>query len=198
MATVRGGPVRTHVQSFVDRCAAATRAESFGTYPGHSPSLDLAVDIFVPVNSVTLGNAITSFAIDNQVLYGMRYIIYRQRIWHRLDQRWAPMDDRGSQTANHYDHVHVSFEPTAPVTVPVPPKPTFPLPEVPTLSPSAFRVVHGGLDWVFDGPSRVFWPTGTNAQLKFLDALGVKERGPVEDSVFDMLAAFANQWDEPR
>ena len=27
---------------------------------------------------------------------------------------WDPMEDRGSITQNHYDHVHVSFEETGP------------------------------------------------------------------------------------
>jgi hypothetical protein len=27
---------------------------------------------------------------------------------------WRPMEDRGSITQNHCDHVHVSFEPSAP------------------------------------------------------------------------------------
>ncbi len=68
-------------------------------------------------------------------------------------------------------------------------------PEVP-LSPSAFRVTHGGLDWVFDGPSHIFYATGTQAQLVFLNASGVKERGAVDDTVFAMLSDMANAWTE--
>jgi hypothetical protein len=38
------------------------------------------------------------------------YIIYRQRIWdvRMPSSGWVPMEDRGSITANHYDHVHIS------------------------------------------------------------------------------------------
>lgn len=41
---------------------------------------------------------------------GIMYIIYRQRIWdvRMASSGWVPMEDRGSITANHYDHVHIS------------------------------------------------------------------------------------------
>jgi hypothetical protein len=37
-------------------------------------------------------------------------VIYRQHIWtvQRSSEGWRPMSDRGSPTANHMDHVHVS------------------------------------------------------------------------------------------
>jgi hypothetical protein len=38
---------------------------------------------------------------------GIKYLIWRQRIWYP-GGGWKPMEDRGSATANHYDHVHVS------------------------------------------------------------------------------------------
>jgi hypothetical protein len=37
----------------------------------------------------------------------IKYIIWKQRIWYP-GGGWEPMEDRGSATANHYDHVHVS------------------------------------------------------------------------------------------
>lgn len=122
MAKVRGGiAVRSHVQAFADACQAATGADNFGTYNGHSPSADRALDIFVPVNSDTLGNAIAQFAIDNLEGYGVDYIIYRQRIYNpEIAPYWRGMADRGDLTQNHYDHVHVSFEGTAPKPGPIP------------------------------------------------------------------------------
>lgn len=122
MATVRGGiAVRPHVQSFADACQAATGASNFGTYNGHSPTADRALDIFVPVNSAELGTAICDFAIKNLEDYGVDYIIYRQRIYNpEVAPYWRGMPDRGDLTQNHYDHVHISFEPTAPKPGPVP------------------------------------------------------------------------------
>jgi hypothetical protein len=37
-------------------------------------------------------------------------VIYAQKIWSvkRGGEGWRGMSDRGSVTANHYDHVHVS------------------------------------------------------------------------------------------
>jgi len=112
---VRGGKVRPHVQAFADDCARATGAQSFGTYPGHSPSIDRALDIFTPLNSRALGDAICEFAVANLDHYGVDYIIYRRRIYNpEISRSWRPMADRGSPTQNHDDHVHVSFGATAP------------------------------------------------------------------------------------
>jgi uncharacterized protein YraI len=41
---------------------------------------------------------------------GVTYVIYQQQIWLVGDptDQWKTMEDRGSKTANHFDHVHVS------------------------------------------------------------------------------------------
>jgi uncharacterized protein YraI len=41
---------------------------------------------------------------------GVTYVIYEQQMWMAGDPtgRWETMEDRGSKTANHFDHVHVS------------------------------------------------------------------------------------------
>jgi hypothetical protein len=41
---------------------------------------------------------------------GVTYVIYEQKIWQAGNptSEWKVMPDRGSATANHYDHVHVS------------------------------------------------------------------------------------------
>jgi hypothetical protein len=146
MAIVRGGTVRPHVQAFADAVARSTGAASFGTYNGHSPSIDRALDIFVPVSSAALGNAVCDFALANLERFGIDYVIYRQQIYNpEIARYWRWMADRGSPTANHYDHVHVSFATKAPPGPdPKPPAPPTPTPtdepkEVPTL-------------FVFDGP----------------------------------------------
>ncbi|MQA85627.1 MAG: hypothetical protein GEV03_13610 [Streptosporangiales bacterium] len=52
---------------------------------------------------------IANWAKDNADRLGIMYIIYRQQIWDiRSGGGWEAMEDRGSVTANHYDHVHVS------------------------------------------------------------------------------------------
>ena len=41
---------------------------------------------------------------------GVAYVIYQQQIWlvGRPTTQWQAMEDRGSRTQNHFDHVHVS------------------------------------------------------------------------------------------
>ncbi|WP_372509255.1 hypothetical protein [Actinomadura madurae] len=39
---------------------------------------------------------------------GISYVIWKQRIWNVRGGGWRPMEDRGSITQNHYDHVHIS------------------------------------------------------------------------------------------
>jgi hypothetical protein len=59
---------------------------------------------------VQLGYAIAAWAQAHASRLGIMYIIYRQRIWdiRMASSGWVPMADRGSITANHFDHVHIS------------------------------------------------------------------------------------------
>jgi hypothetical protein len=63
-----------------------------------------AVDIMC---STAEGNEIASFLQANAGTLKIKYLIWRQRIWYPGGS-WQAMEDRGSTTANHYDHVHVS------------------------------------------------------------------------------------------
>ncbi|HYE79568.1 MAG TPA: hypothetical protein VEI97_16395 [bacterium] len=111
-AIVRGGVgvVLPHVQAFADDCEKATGVASYGTYPGHQPNIRQALDIFVPVNDPTLGNAVCDFALRNLDHYGVDYVIFRQRIYNpEVATYWRAMADRGDLTQNHFDHVHISF-----------------------------------------------------------------------------------------
>jgi hypothetical protein len=60
--------------------------------------------------SGSLGDAIASYVRSHAAKFGVSYVIWSQRIWsvERSSEGWRPMPDRGSATANHYDHVHVS------------------------------------------------------------------------------------------
>ncbi len=61
-------------------------------------------------SSIQRGYDIAAWAQANASRLGIMYIIYRQRIWdvRMASSGWVPMEDRGSITANHYDHVHIS------------------------------------------------------------------------------------------
>ncbi|NYG07454.1 hypothetical protein BJ986_001941 [Phycicoccus badiiscoriae] len=64
-----------------------------------------AVDIMC---GTAQGNEIASFLQANAGTLNIKYLIWRQRIWYPGGGSWQGMADRGSPTANHYDHVHVS------------------------------------------------------------------------------------------
>ena len=53
------------------------------------------------------GDRLAACALSNRAALGITYVIWRQRI--NFGKGWQSMEDRGSVTANHYDHVHVSF-----------------------------------------------------------------------------------------
>ena len=55
------------------------------------------------------GDRLAACAIRNRAALGVSYVIWRQRI--DTGSGFRAMEDRGSPTANHFDHVHVSFVP---------------------------------------------------------------------------------------
>ena len=76
----------------------------------------LAVDFIVPESSA-LGDQIAEYTAANMTSRGVSYIIWKQRFYAPFNSIYGPaytwnlMPDRGSITENHYDHVHVSFNP---------------------------------------------------------------------------------------
>jgi hypothetical protein len=62
------------------------------------------------------GDRLAACALRNREALGVAYVIWRQRI--NFGDGWERMADRGGDTANHYDHVHISFERRSPSAVP--------------------------------------------------------------------------------
>lgn len=64
----------------------------------------------VMVSSSSLGDAIAAWVREHYAELGVSEVIWAQRIWtvERSSEGWRWMEDRGSSTANHYDHVHVT------------------------------------------------------------------------------------------
>ncbi|MFB4311410.1 hypothetical protein [Actinomadura sp. GTD37] len=55
------------------------------------------------------GDRVAQYVIDNASRLGIKYVIWKQRIYDmRGSGGWRQMEDRGSVTQNHFDHVHVS------------------------------------------------------------------------------------------
>ncbi|EEQ30456.1 hypothetical protein McanCB56680_003836 [Microsporum canis] len=61
------------------------------------------------------GRLMAEWVMYNRKALNLKYVIWGQRIWNpSIDSEcpwtlWRPMEDRGSITQNHWDHVHVSY-----------------------------------------------------------------------------------------
>ena len=89
-------------------CAAFPEITSYGTFRGDGEHAQgLAIDIMV---SGDRGWEVAEFVRAHYAELGVNYAIYSQNIWsvERSGEGWRAMEDRGSTTANHYDHVHVT------------------------------------------------------------------------------------------
>lgn len=89
-------------------CAAFPELTSYGTFRNDGDhGRGIAIDIMV---SGDRGWEVAEFVRDNYADLGVSYLIYAQKIWsvQRSGEGWRGMSNRGSATANHYDHVHVT------------------------------------------------------------------------------------------
>jgi hypothetical protein len=59
--------------------------------------------------SPSQGDSIASFMQEYHEPLAVKYLIWKQRIWEPGGD-WEPMEDRGSPTQNHMDHVHAQFK----------------------------------------------------------------------------------------
>ncbi|HEL1581679.1 TPA: LysM peptidoglycan-binding domain-containing protein [Streptococcus suis] len=111
--------LQPQVAAFRAEVANAFGITSFSGYrPGDSGDhgKGLAIDFMVPQSSA-LGDQVAAYAVANLASKNINYIIWKQRFYAPYDSIYGPaytwnlMPDRGSITENHYDHVHVSFNP---------------------------------------------------------------------------------------
>lgn len=92
-------------------CAEFPQVTSYnGLRPGDSGEHGSGRALDIMVSSSSLGDAIAAFVREHYKELGVSEVIWSQRIWtvERSDEGWRWMEDRGSATANHYDHVHVT------------------------------------------------------------------------------------------
>ncbi|MGQ7372056.1 LysM peptidoglycan-binding domain-containing protein [Streptococcus suis] len=111
--------LQPQVAAFKEEVANTFGITSFSGYRPGDPQdhgKGLAIDFMVPVSSA-LGDQVADYAIANMGARNISYIIWKQRFYSPYPSiygpayTWNPMPDRGSVTENHYDHVHVSFNP---------------------------------------------------------------------------------------
>ncbi|MEU8223715.1 SH3 domain-containing protein [Kribbella sp. NPDC048915] len=92
-------------------CAKFPNITSYGGLrsgdSGSEHSSGRALDIMV---SGSEGQEVADWLKANYKKLGISQLIWQQHIWtvQRSSEGWRAMEDRGSATANHYDHVHVS------------------------------------------------------------------------------------------
>lgn len=74
-----------------------------------------AIDVMLPGDhrgaaQQALGRAMAEFARSNATRLGISYVIWDQHIWSvaRQKEGWRLMPNRGSDNANHRNHVHIS------------------------------------------------------------------------------------------
>jgi hypothetical protein len=107
--SVESGLTSNAVLVYRSVCHAFPQITSYGGWDAHGEHASgRALDIMT--SDVTLGTAIAEFLQTHSSELNLYDIIWRQHIWTpvRSGEGWRYMPSRGSATADHYDHVHVS------------------------------------------------------------------------------------------
>jgi uncharacterized protein YgiM (DUF1202 family) len=73
-------------------------------------ALDIMIPNYMSASGKALGYELANWARANARSYGIKYVIWNQRIWNieRDAEGWRYMADRGGDSANHKNHVHIS------------------------------------------------------------------------------------------
>ena len=107
--SVERGLTAGAVRVYRSVCHAFPEITSYGGWDNHGEHRSgKALDIMT--SDVQLGNAIAAFLQAHASDLDVFDILWRHRIWtsQRAGDGWRTFADRGSATANHMDHVHVS------------------------------------------------------------------------------------------
>jgi hypothetical protein len=89
-------------------CAAFPELTTYGGQDGHGEHVNgQAIDFMVPNSDV--GQRLADYVYAHHAEFDLFDIIWSQTIWtiERSGEGFRPMEDRGSPTANHMDHVHI-------------------------------------------------------------------------------------------
>ena len=92
-------------------CAAFPAVTSYGGLrPGDTGEHGTGHALDIMISDSSTGDQIAEWARAHASELGISEVIWSQQIWtvERSSEGWRWMEDRGSVTANHYDHVHVT------------------------------------------------------------------------------------------
>ena len=83
-----------------------------GVFTDHSTgrALDLMIPNYKSASGKALGYKVAAWAKANARDLGINYVIWNQHIWNirRDSEGWRYMADRGDDSANHHNHVHIT------------------------------------------------------------------------------------------
>ncbi len=110
-SSIESGLQPAAVNGYRAICANFPEVKSYGGHrnqAGSDHNSGMAVDAMI---RGSVGDQITKFLIDNRQELNVKYVIWEQK-YYASTNGWKgkPMENRGGDTANHYDHVHVSFK----------------------------------------------------------------------------------------
>jgi hypothetical protein len=103
------GLTSSAVRLFRAVCNAFPALTTYGGYDAHGEhSSGRAIDFMI--SDPSLGQAVADWARAHASELDLYDVLWAQHIWTpvRSSEGWRSMPDRGSATANHYDHVHIS------------------------------------------------------------------------------------------
>ena len=107
---IESGLVSNGVKVYRAICAAFPEVTSFGGRRGGNDFHGSGQAVDNMISDSAAGWRLANWLRANASKLGVSEVIYSQKIWtvQRSGDGWRGMSDRGSSTANHYDHVHVS------------------------------------------------------------------------------------------
>ncbi|MDK7749815.1 ligand-binding protein SH3 [Brevibacterium sp. UMB10442] len=108
-SSIEGGLTSNAISAYRAVCANFPQVKSYGgrrNDPGSDHNSGQAVDAMIRGQ---VGDEITSFLIKNRQQLNIKYVIWEQKIYAPYTGwKGRPMENRGNDTANHFDHVHIS------------------------------------------------------------------------------------------
>jgi len=86
------------------------------TYASHSDGPTNSADLWTAgaaggrdTRNLASMNSLADYCAANTRSLGLKYVIWKQRINSGDSRGWRAMENRGGITANHFDHVHITF-----------------------------------------------------------------------------------------
>lgn len=113
-SAVEGKLRKDTVHIYRSVCALFPAVNSFGGWragglPFHRNGRALDI-MLTPHAESALGHRIANYLIAHARDFNIDHIIFEQQIWTPGNPHWRHMADRGSITANHFNHVHVAIK----------------------------------------------------------------------------------------